>query len=117
MNRMEDCPSYLECSSPLCPLDPQLKERCFYIGEDVCAGRAGSGKRWIAKMRSYNKRKPKTYLDKPLSYQMLYDVSRPKVMTEEQRQSLRERGQKLAQSRQKAKINKIKSARTVAVAA
>jgi hypothetical protein len=102
--KMEECNSFNTCSAQLCPLDPDLKLRVWYISEDVCAGRAGSGVRWIKKMRTYNRNKPKTYMDKPLSYQLLYDNSRPRVMSPAQREALRERGRKLALSRHKGKI-------------
>ena len=101
---MSECPSYETCNANLCPLDPDLSSRCWYIGEDVCSGRAGSGKRWVKKQRGYNKRQPKSYMNKALSYRLLYDNSRPKVMTDAQREALQERGRKLAQLRHEAKI-------------
>jgi hypothetical protein len=98
---MHECSSYETCNANLCPLDPSLNDRCWYIGEEVCKGRAGSGKRWIAKQRSYNKRKPKTYMGKALGYQLLYDSSRKKQLSEAQLEALRVR---MADMREKAKI-------------
>jgi hypothetical protein len=102
---MHECGSCETCSASICPLDPSKESRVWYIGEEVCKGRSGSGRRYIKKQRSYNKRKPKSYMGKPLSYQMLYDNSRPRVMTDEQRAELQERGKKLALLRHKAKIS------------
>ena len=89
--KMTDCPSYNRCSAPLCPLDPNLKVRIWFTDEDICSGSSGSGKRWIKKQRSIVRRKTKSWFDKPINYQELYDASRPKRMSEEQRAELRER--------------------------
>ena len=101
---MKACPSFETCNASLCPLDPDLSKRVWYIDEDICSGRAGSGVRWIKKQRSVAKRKPKSYRDRPISHKQLYDNSRPRVMTEEQRAELQERGRKLAENRKKVKI-------------
>jgi hypothetical protein len=46
MNPMYQCPRYIDCSAPLCPLDPDWRTRihrsgdrvCFYLREAVKAG-------------------------------------------------------------------------------
>ena len=46
MRKMRECPKYYACSSPLCPLDEQWRERgaqpgepiCFYLNEHVKDG-------------------------------------------------------------------------------
>ena len=85
---MQDCPSFESCNAPLCPLDPQLKDCIWFADEDICSGRAGSGKRWIKKQRSITKRQTNSYLNRPVSFQELYDNSRPRQMTDEQREAL-----------------------------
>ncbi len=85
LTKMQGCPSYESCNSPLCPLDPKLKDRLWFADEDICQGRAGSGKRWIKKQRSIVKRQTKSYMDRAVTYQELYDNSRPRQMSEEQR--------------------------------
>lgn len=33
---MNDCPKFIACSSPLCPLDPDLGQRTYLKGEPIC---------------------------------------------------------------------------------
>ena len=86
------CNRFQECSAPLCPLDPNLKDRCWYHDEEICRSRKhGSGVRWIKKQRSIVKRKTKCYLDKPVTYAQLFEASRPKQLSDEQRAKMAER--------------------------
>jgi hypothetical protein len=85
---MSECPSFESCDASLCPLDNDLKKRVWYSDEAICSGRAGSGKRWIKKQRSIVRRQTKSWLDKPVTYQQLYDVSRPRKLTDAQRAEL-----------------------------
>ena len=85
---MDECPSFESCNASLCPLDSGLSDRVWYADEDVCAGRAGSGKRWIKKQRSIVRRQTKCWLDRPVTYQQLYDASRPRQLSEEAREKL-----------------------------
>ncbi len=36
MMEMEKCPSFLTCSCNVCPLDPDLEKRTWFVSEDVC---------------------------------------------------------------------------------
>lgn len=89
---MINCLNFDSCSAPLCPLDPDLKERCWYIDEDICNSRKhGSGVRWIKKQRSVQRKQTKSYQDKPVTYDQLFAASRPKQLTDKQRAELRDR--------------------------
>ena len=33
---MEDCPRFIKCSAPICPLDEDMKRRVRLVGEDIC---------------------------------------------------------------------------------
>ena len=100
---MNECPSFESCNAGLCPLDSDLNLRVWYADEDICKGRAGSGKRWIKKQRSIVRRQTKCWLDKPISFQELHDASRPRVLTNTQRKNLTERMAGLrAMAKQKA---------------
>ena len=94
------CKSFVGCNASLCPIDPDLSDRVWYADEDVCRGRAGSGKRWIKKQRSIQRNQTKCWLNKPITYQELYDASRPRKMTDEARAILAARGRQLWQHNQ-----------------
>ncbi len=93
---MDRCRSFETCDAPLCPLDPDLHERIWYSDEPVCKSRVYGQHRWIRKQRSIQRRRTACWLDRPVTYQQLYDASRPRQMTDEQRRNIAER---LKQSR------------------
>jgi hypothetical protein len=85
-----DCPSFEGCGAPLCPIDPDLKVRVWYIDEPICNANAQGGKRrWIRKQRLIARRKYKKYLNCPVTYQELFDISRPRELSDEQREALK----------------------------
>jgi hypothetical protein len=84
----EKCNSFEGCDASLCPLDPGLSDRVWYADEDICKGRAGSGKRWIRKQRSIQRNQTKSWLNRPTTYQNLYDASRPRQISEAAREKL-----------------------------
>jgi hypothetical protein len=66
---MKDCPRYLYCSVPLCPLDEEMGKRVYIKGEPVCTlpktirkrlgkdlPNKGMFKREIAAQKSYKER-------------------------------------------------------------
>ena len=71
----------------------------WYADEDICQGRAGSGKRWIKKQRSIVRRQYKKWLNRPVTYQELFDKSRPKKFTDVQRAELVSRMSQMRASR------------------
>ena len=85
---MMKCKSFDRCDASLCSLDPDLLDRVWYEDEDVCRGRPGSGKRWIKKQRSIVRRQTKSWLDKPITYQQLYNASRPMQLSDDARKKL-----------------------------
>ncbi|MBF0524739.1 MAG: hypothetical protein HQK56_06535 [Deltaproteobacteria bacterium] len=90
-NSPTDCSQFDSCPANLCPLDPGLDRRTWYVGEDVCVSRSHGQARWIRKQRQLNRKKPKTWCDRPITYQELYEASRPRVISDEQRQATAER--------------------------
>jgi len=82
------CKSFERCDASLCPLDPDLSDRVWYADEDVCRGKGGFGLRWIKKQRSIQRNQTKSWLDKPITQQQLYNASRPRQMSDEAREKL-----------------------------
>jgi len=97
---IESCPRYNECSAPLCPLDPDLSKCVWFVGEAICLSSEHCKHRWINKQKSITKRQTKSYLDVSVTHQQLYDASRPKNFSEEQREAMKAR---IAQVRNQAK--------------
>jgi hypothetical protein len=91
----QSCGIFSECSAPLCPLDTGLKHRIWYADEDVCRSRKNGQHRWIKKQRSIQKRQTKSWRNKPVTWKMLYDSSRPRLISPEERERLKERMKKL----------------------
>ena len=85
----DKCSSFEKCSAPLCPLDKDLSCRLWYHDEPICNGRPGSGRRWIAKQRSIQKRLTRSWLNRPIGYQELFDKSRKRELSPEQIEKLR----------------------------
>jgi len=94
------CSNFEFCDAPLCPLDDSLKSRVWYADEDICKSRVHGKHRWINKQRSIRRRRTKSWFERPVSYDDLVQASRPKKLTEAQRQILAER---MAENRQKNK--------------
>ena len=94
---MRNCHRFEYCSAPLCPLDAGLANRVWYHDEEICKAAKYNKHRWIKKQRSIVRRQTKSYLDKPITYQLLYDNSRPRQLTVEQRAAMAER---MAKARQ-----------------
>ena len=90
-----ECLRFNHCSAPLCPLDEGINDRIWYHDEEVCRAQRFNKRRWIRKQCSIQKRQTKSWLDKPISYQMLFDASRPRIFTLEQPEKMRERGRQL----------------------
>jgi hypothetical protein len=80
---MINCNRFESCNAPLCPLDTELTSRVWYPDEDVCKCQKHNKHRWIKKQRSIVRRQTKSYLDRPITYQELYDSSRPRQLTGE----------------------------------
>ena len=90
-----ECKSFNVCSAPLCPLDEDIAKRFWVVGEEMCIATGLRAKRWIRKQRSITKRQNKSYLNRPVSYQELFDASRPrKPLTDEQRLEMVQRLEK-----------------------
>lgn len=98
---IEDCPSFDKCDAPLCPLDTRLKDRIWYADESVCNSRKFGKHRWIQKQRSIAKRQTKSWLDRPITYQELFDSSRQRRVSPERKLHLAKVLEKARQARLK----------------
>ena len=78
-----------KCNAPLCPLDPVIKARIWWADEEICRSRKHGQHRWIRKQRSIQKRGTKFWLNKPITYEMLFDASRPMTLADEQKEARR----------------------------
>lgn len=92
---IEECRSFEKCDAPLCPLDKNLSYRVWYHDEKICKGKAGFGRRWVAKQRSIQKRLTSVWLNRPVGYQELFDKSRKRKLSPEQLEILKIRLKKL----------------------
>jgi hypothetical protein len=89
-----NCNRYGQCNANLCPLDPGLKNRIWYADEEVCSSRKYGNRRWIKKQRLIQKRQYKKWMDRPITQQQLFDVSRPPAVTKEEQERRREQVRK-----------------------
>lgn len=87
--KRQDCKSFERCGTPLCPLDPDLKDRVWYDDEPICQSNGLCKRRWIRKQRQIVRRKIKKYMGRPLTYQELFDASRPRKLSDVQREVLK----------------------------
>lgn len=96
------CSKFDSCSIALCPFDPDIDKRIWYVGEPVCYASAAKDLDWVKAQRKLNKRAAakytsigtrmsKFYDQKPLTLKDVKERVRTKVMTEEQREAARDR--------------------------
>ena len=102
---IEECPSYHKCSAPLCPLDIGLQDRIWYADEPVCRSHKYGKHRWIRKQRSIVNRQTKSWLGKPITYQQLFDSSRPRKISPETKERL-ERALRKARQTKAERLNR-----------
>lgn len=86
-----NCNRFESCNAPLCPLDPDIDKRVWYSDEDICKSQEHNKHRWIKKQRSIVKKQTKSYLNRPVTYQQLYDASRPMELSNREREMRRQR--------------------------
>ena len=92
----DDCKHFLSCSANLCPLDPDLDERTWFIGEAVCKRKDLAALPMIRRQRQLNRKRPGEYMGKPLRAAWLRSSApRKRVLSEERRAQLRDRMNKL----------------------
>lgn len=95
IENMKNCEMFKACSAPLCPIDADIKERIWYSDDEICRSRKFGRHRWIKKQRSIKRRQTKTWLNRPVIYQELFDASRKRNLSEDQLSDLRTRMKKL----------------------
>ncbi len=76
---------------PLCPLDPGLNQRLWYADEPICSNRQHNKRRWIYKQRSIKRRRTKIWLDKAITFDMMFSASRPRKMSQDEIELRRQR--------------------------
>jgi len=85
MRTPENCPKFNTCSAPLCPLDPELKKRIWFWDEPICRNPEFKNLRWIKKQKSIQKRRTKSWLNRPITIIDLIRASRPRKLSPEER--------------------------------
>lgn len=91
-----DCKHFLFCSANLCPLDPDLDERSWFIGEAICRRKDLAGLSMVKRQKQLNRKRPGEYSGKPLQATWLRrSAPRKRVLSEEHRAQLRDRMNKL----------------------
>ena len=89
---MKGCNRFEQCGAPLCPLDENVDKRCWYSDEDVCLSRKHRNKRWVRKQKKIVQRRIKSWSNRPVTYQELFDETRPRKLSEVQKKRLVEMG-------------------------
>ena len=89
---MKGCNRFEKCSAPLCPLDENVKKRCWYSDEEICRSRKHGNRRWVKKQKNIVKRRVKSWFNRPVTYQELFDASRPRKISDAQKKRLVDMG-------------------------
>jgi len=88
---MRGCHNYLTCNANICPLDPDLDKRAWFIGEDVCNRKDLFSLPMIRRQKQLNRKKPREYVDKPLDAKWLTGTApKRRLLSEERRSALAE---------------------------
>lgn len=98
---MQSCPHYESCNAVFCPLDPELEKRVWIpaLEHEVCKYRKVNKRNWVKKQRSILRRQTKSWFKptrdypdgKPITFKLLWNASRPRVLSPEHRQRLSDR--------------------------
>lgn len=87
-----DCKHFNTCNANLCPIDPELAHRTWFIGEAVCRRKDHAILPMIRRQKQLNKKRPKEYSGKPLrSHWLEHTAPRERALTDEHRMSLAEK--------------------------
>ncbi len=96
---MNDCRLNMNCNANLCPLDPELDKRTWFVGEDVCTLPDYRQLPMIQRQRQLNRLRSHTYLDMAFRADWLAATVRAKrILTDEQREKARARVMKARKS-------------------
>jgi hypothetical protein len=76
---MTDCKHFLTCNANLCPLDPDIASRSWFIGEDVCKHKDHKDLPMIRRQKQLNRLKPTIYAEKPLHADWLRKTAPRKI--------------------------------------
>jgi len=86
---MTECRCFLTCSAPLCPLDPEINKRSWFVGEEVCPDREHKGEPWIKRQRKLNRTAPVSLMDHPLDVDYLTRTApKKRILSPEHRAKL-----------------------------
>lgn len=91
-----DCKHFPSCSVNLCPLDPGMDDRNWFIGEAICRRKDLAGLPMVKRQKQLNRKRPDEYSGKPLQAAWLRrSAPRKRVLSDERRAQLRDRMNKL----------------------
>ena len=91
-----DCKHFASCNANLCPLDPELDNRTWFIGEDCCKRQDFAALPMIRRQKELNKKRPGKYSERPLHAEWLRRTVRKKrSLSPEHLAELRDRMKKM----------------------
>jgi len=94
-----ECQHFKTCSANLCPIDPGLEERTWFVGEPVCRRKDYATMPMIRRQRQLNKRKPKEYTGKSLRPHELRETApKERSLSDEHRARLAEGMERVRQN-------------------
>ena len=86
-----NCPKFQGCNANLCPDDPRINARTWFVGEALCKNPEHAESLIVVRQKQLNRLKPRTYLDKPLSAEWLIETAPVKrTLTPERRLQLQD---------------------------
>jgi hypothetical protein len=61
-----DCKHFPSCNASLCPLDPELDSRTWFVGECICKRMDFAAFPMVRRQKQFNKKRPGKYSERPL---------------------------------------------------
>jgi hypothetical protein len=91
-----DCKHFPSCNASLCPLDPELENRTWFVGESICKRLDYAALPMVKRQKQLNKKRPGKYSERPLHAEWLRRTVRKKrLLSPERLSQLRDRMKKM----------------------
>jgi hypothetical protein len=88
---METCRKFKKCNANLCPRDPDIHLRTWFVGEKVCLFSQYQDLPLVQRQRQLNRRKPASMMEKRLTYDYLVKTApRKRILSESHKAQLLE---------------------------
>ena len=75
LEEMEQCPGFETCSAPLCPRDPQLELKTWFLDEDICRSLQYRQSPLVRRQRQLKRRMSKEFSGKQLTAEFLIETA------------------------------------------